>query len=172
MWLSHDCSWIVTAACFSGDKVSLWTGARSNLWISSTALRLFCYCHFVIRQDHGFSSPREPHLLIAGLGVYLVASTRSTLVIGSVLLFVLLLFFKLWLCRALIAAGAFLTDGDRFPWKSQSEFCVVRATHKFKSLGFVCSPSFSPLRLVSPFSREVIFTRARYSLLRVLGQGF
>ena len=43
-------------------------------------------------------------------------------------------------------AGAFLTDADRFPWKSQSEFCVVRATHKFKSLGFVCSP-----RLVSPF---------------------
>ena len=28
----------------------------------------------------------------------------------------------------LIAAGAFLTDVDRFPWKSQSEFCVVRAT--------------------------------------------
>ena len=45
----------------------------------------------------------------------------------------------------LIAAGAFLTDVDRFPWKSQSEFCVVRATHKFRSLGFVCSPSFFSL---------------------------
>ena len=55
-------------------------------------------------------------------------------------------------------AGAFLTDVDRFPWKSQSEFCVVRATHKFKSLGFVCSP------LCRPFSRGVIFTRARVSL--------
>ena len=35
-----------------------------------------------------------------------------------------------WLCRALIAVGAFLTDADRSPWKSQSEFCVVRATYK------------------------------------------
>ena len=68
MWLSHDCSWILTAACFSGDNVSLWTGVRSsslgdNFWISLTALRLFCYSHFVIRQDHGFGSPREPHQL-------------------------------------------------------------------------------------------------------------
>ena len=22
---------------------------------------LCCYCHFVVRQDHGFGSPREPH---------------------------------------------------------------------------------------------------------------
>ena len=72
-----------------------------------------------------------------------------------------------------VAAGAFLTDVDRFPWKGQSEFCVLRVTHKFKSLGFVCSPSvFPPHRRVSPFSRGVIFTRARFSLLRVLGQGF
>ena len=42
--------------------------------------------------------------------------------------------------RVLTAAGAFLTDVDRLPWKSQSEFCVVRATHKVKSLGVVCSP--------------------------------
>ena len=66
--LSHDCSWILTAACFPGDNVRLWTGARSsslgdNFWISLTALRLFCYSHFVIRQDHGFGSPREPHQL-------------------------------------------------------------------------------------------------------------
>ena len=48
MWLSHDCSWILTAACFSGDNVSIWTGAfcfsiGDNFWISLTALRLFCY---------------------------------------------------------------------------------------------------------------------------------
>ena len=66
--LSHDCSWILTAACFPGDNVRLWTGARSsslgdNFWISLTALRPFCYSHFVIRQDHGFGSPREPHQL-------------------------------------------------------------------------------------------------------------
>ena len=68
MWLSHDCSWILTAACFSGDNVSLWTGVHSsslgdNSWISLTALRLFCYSLFVIRQDCGFGSPREPHQL-------------------------------------------------------------------------------------------------------------
>ena len=68
MWLSHDCSRILTAACFSGDNVSIWTGARNfslgdNFWISLTALRLFYYSHFVIRQDHGFCSPREPHQL-------------------------------------------------------------------------------------------------------------
>ena len=65
----------------------------------------------------------------------------------------------------LIAAGAFLTDVDRFPRKSQSEFCVVRATHLFKSLGFVCSPSFFSLSTACRlFSRGVIFTRARVSL--------
>ena len=53
-----------------------------------------------------------------------------------------------------IAAVAFLTDVDRFPRKSQSKFCVMRATHKFKSLGFVCSPSFS----LSP--PRVAFSRA------------
>ena len=64
MWLSHDCLWILTASCFSGDNVSLWTGVCSsslgdNFWISLTALWLFCYSHFVIRQDHGFGSPRK-----------------------------------------------------------------------------------------------------------------
>ena len=75
------------------------------------------------------------------------------------------LFCKLWLCRVLIAAGAFLTDVDRFPWKSQSEFCVVRATHKFKSLGFVCSHSFFSLPTACClFLHVVIFTRAHVSL--------
>ena len=73
--------------------------------------------------------------------------------------------YYLKLCRVVIVAGAFLTDVDRFPWKSQSEFCVVRATHKFKSLGFVCSPSFFSLptgcRL---FSHGVIFTLVLLSL--------
>ena len=33
----------------------------------------------MIRQDHGFGSLREPH--VAGLALFLVASTRATLVI-------------------------------------------------------------------------------------------
>ena len=57
-------------------------------------------------------------------------------------------------------AGAFLTDVDRFPWKNRSEFCIVRATHKFKSLGFVCSPSLA----CCLFSHGVILTCARVSL--------
>ena len=28
-----------------------------------TVFKLFCYCHFVIRQDHGFGSPHESHEL-------------------------------------------------------------------------------------------------------------
>ena len=40
----------------------------------------------------------------------------------------------------LIATGAFLTDVDRLPLKSQSELCVVRVTDKAKSLAFVGSP--------------------------------
>ena len=40
----------------------------------------------------------------------------------------------------LIATGAFLTDVDRLPLKSQSELCVVRITDKAKSLAFVGSP--------------------------------
>ena len=64
-----------------------------------------------------------------------------------------------------MAAGAFLTDVDRFPGKNQSEFCFVRETHMFKSLGFVCSPSLFFLRAgCRLFSRGVIFTRARVSL--------
>ena len=50
----------------------------------------------------------------------------------------------------LIAAGAFLTYVDRLPWKSQSEFCVVRATHNFKkawALSVVPRFSLSPPRL-------------------------
>ena len=67
---------------------------------------------------------------VARLAFCLVGCTRATLVNCSVLVFVLLyLFCKLWLCQVLIVAGAFLTDVDRFPWKSESEFCVVRATH-------------------------------------------
>ena len=47
----------------------------------------------------------------------------------------------------------------------QLEFCIVRATHKFKSLGFVCSPSFFSLPAACRlFSRGVIFTCACVSL--------
>ena len=64
----------------------------------------------------------------------------------------------------MIAAGVFLTDVDRFPWKSQSEFCVVRATHKFRSLGFVCSPSFFSLPATCRlYSRGVIFACSRFA---------
>ena len=82
----------------------------------------------------------------------LFASTRvtHTLVICSALV---IFFIKLWLCRVLTVAGTFLTDVDRFPWKSQSAFCVVRATHKVKSLGFACSPPFFYLTTTSRFSR-------------------
>ena len=68
------------------------------------------------------------------------------------------LFWKLW--RVSIAAGAFLTDVDRFPWKSQSEFCVVRAMHRFTSLGLVCSPPFFSLPAASRLSRVRWFLRA------------
>ena len=60
----------------------------------------------------------------------------------------------------LIAAGAFLTDADRFPWKGQSEFCIVRATHYFKSLGFVCSPSFFSLPAACRLFSRGWFSRA------------
>ena len=63
------------------------------------------------------------------------------------------------LCRV-IAAGTFLTDVDRLPWTSQSELCVLRATHKFKSLNFVCSPSFFSLPTASRLSRLAWFSRA------------
>jgi len=35
--------------------------------------------------------------------------------------------------RVLIAAGAFLTDVDRLPWKSQSELCVVIVVYTLKT---------------------------------------
>ena len=79
-------------------------------------------------------------------------------------------FCKLCLCQVLMAAGAFLTDADRFPWKSQSEFCVVRAAHKFKSLGFcfVCSPSFFSLPAAcSLFSLALLSLRKNGGLLVV-----
>ena len=31
--------------------------------ISLTVFGRFCYCHLVIRQDHGFGSPHEPRQL-------------------------------------------------------------------------------------------------------------
>ena len=68
--------------------MSLLTGARSSslgnsFRISLKVFKLFCYCHFVIRQDHGFSSSHEPHQLaaVAGLGLCLVAITRATVVV-------------------------------------------------------------------------------------------
>ena len=44
-WVSQDC-WL----------------SNDNLVITFE-LRLFCYCYFLIRRDHSFGSPREPHQL-------------------------------------------------------------------------------------------------------------
>ena len=83
----------------------------------------------------------------------LVASTRATPVICSVLLFVLEI-----VIMSSVDSGWRVFD--RFPWKSQSEFCVVRAMHKFTSLGFVCSPTFFSLHAASCLSRVGWFLRA------------
>ena len=74
MWIliySFSDTYYVWAACgFYKENVSLLTGARISFLgyrflISLTVFGLFCYhcCHFVIRQDHGFGSPSEPHQL-------------------------------------------------------------------------------------------------------------
>ena len=50
----------------------------------------------------------------------------------------------------LIAAGAFLTDVDIFPWKIQSEFCVQQCiSSKARALSVV--PHILSPRPVSPF---------------------
>ena len=48
--------------------------------IRLTVFGLFCYCHCVIRQDHGFGSPSEPHRLPGWL-CGLVAFSRASLVV-------------------------------------------------------------------------------------------
>ena len=54
----------------------------NNFWINLTFLRLFCYCHFVIRQDHSFCSPRERWTSsVAALALFLVAFTTASLVL-------------------------------------------------------------------------------------------
>ena len=63
LWLSK-----LQLSVFLKGSVSLLTVARSSslgnsFWISLTVFGLFCYCHFVIRQDHGFGSAHEPHQL-------------------------------------------------------------------------------------------------------------
>ena len=71
MWFSHDCSWILTIACFSGVFPSLSecvvpplviTFEKAYICNSLATVLLFPLC-IVIRQDHGFGSPREPHQL-------------------------------------------------------------------------------------------------------------
>ena len=47
--------------------------------------------------------------------------------------------------------GAFLKDVDGLPWKSQSEFCVVRATHKVKIFALSVVPHFSLSPLLLAF---------------------
>ena len=80
MWLSHDCSWILTAACFSGDNVSIWTGVRSsslgdNFWISDCSVIQFPLCDQT-RPWFRFSTRTSS---VAGLAFFLVASTTATL---------------------------------------------------------------------------------------------
>ena len=69
LWRMH-CDLVDSSLVFSKENVSLLTGARISFLgyrflISLTVFGLFCYhcCHFVIRQDHGFGSPSEPHQL-------------------------------------------------------------------------------------------------------------
>ena len=65
---------MINSSLFCKGNVSLWTGGRGmvppligNSFHNSLAvLRLFCHCHFVIRQNHGFCSPCEPHQLSRG----------------------------------------------------------------------------------------------------------
>ena len=136
MWLTHDCLWILTAACFSGDNVSPWTGARSsslgeNFWINLTALRLFCYSLGILTLWSGKTTVSVLH-----------ANLISCAWVG----FLLSCFYK--------SNSSYL-------------FCAVicSALAWFKSLGFVCSPSFFSLPAACRlFSRGVIFTRARVSL--------
>ena len=40
---------------------------------------MFCYCHFVIRQDHGFGYPHEPRQLPGWLCAYLVLQEQLKL---------------------------------------------------------------------------------------------
>ena len=80
MWLSHDCSWIFTAACFSGDNVSIWTGVRSsslgdNFWLSDCSVIQFPLCDQT-RPWFRFSTRSSS---VSGLAFFLVASTRATL---------------------------------------------------------------------------------------------
>ena len=131
--------------------MSPWIGTRSsalgdNFWISLTALRLFCYCYFVIRQDQVLHANLISCRVVFMLSCFYKSNFSY-------------LFCKLWLCPVLIAAGEFLTDVDRLPWKSQSELCVVRATHKVKSLGFVWRLSFFSLPAASRLSRVEWFSR-------------
>ena len=70
IWQSQDC-------CESNDNLVI----THNFWISWKVLRLFCYCLFLIRQDHGFGSISTQTLSVAGLALFLVAFTRATLVV-------------------------------------------------------------------------------------------
>ena len=64
------CDSVESNLVFFKENVSLLTGARNSFLryrflISLTVFGLFCYrcCHFVIKQDHNFGSPSEPHQL-------------------------------------------------------------------------------------------------------------
>ena len=159
--VTQSCSWILTAVCFSGDNVSLWTRVRSsslgdNFWISLTALRLFCYSHFVIRQDHGFDSVLHANLISCWVGFLLSYFYKSN---SSYL------FCKLWLCRVLIAACAvwqMLTD---FHGRAKQSFALWEQRRSSKAWALSVVPHFFSLPAACRlFSRGVIFTRALLSL--------
>ena len=87
MWLSHhSCSWILTTACFSGGNMSLWNFWKAYICNSLVTVLLFPLCDQA-RPWFRFSTRTSS---VAGLAFFLVAATRATLVICSVLLFVLL----------------------------------------------------------------------------------
>ena len=158
--VAQSCSWILTAACFSGDNVSLWTGARSsslgdNFWISLTALRLFCYSHFVIRQDHGFGSPYEPHQSPGWLSFLLSCFYKS----NSSYLFCTVICSALVICsvncdyagcwQRLARFWQMLTD---FHGRANQSFALWEQRIRSKAWTLSVVPHFLSHRRVSPFS--------------------
>ena len=59
-----------------------------------------------------------------------------------------------------VGVECFLTDVVWLPWRRQSGLCSALRTHKVKSLGFVCRPSFS-----SPLVNLALLSRGDFYVL-------
>ena len=55
---SVDSNLVFFYKCESSDCGARIPFLDNRFWISLTVFELFCYCHSVIRQDHGYGSPR------------------------------------------------------------------------------------------------------------------